>query len=586
MAGGKETPRQKMVGLMYLVLLALLALQVGAEIMVKFQQVNDSMQILVTESQKKSGDILSNIEKKVADGGGKDKDIAVATIAKELHKKSVALIAQIEEYKEDLIIATGGYTMSEDGKDKIGYKGMKNPDATSQLLVGTGDKYNLTASVADLKQTRKTSDGKGYAWSLQTDLNGYVKELNAFNVRADLVLKGDDFVNSKTYNKEVYKPLALDGKDDPIFVDQKTQKEKIEGSKRKTFAVLNFDHTPMIAALAFLTEKQAKIAQYEGEVLAKLKNAVGASDFKFDKLDVMANADANTVAAGTKYKARIFLTASSDKMQPIISARGKKLKVMGGIGEITFTAGLPKGKPNKDGLYAASYMAKIEVPDPVTGKLKPYEKKVQYFVSKPVIQVKAGDISALYKDCGNPLNIQVPALGALYSPTFIVSGGAQRKGPKGKGSLIVIPSKANVSITVKSGGNTIGTEKFKVILVPKPTIMATTRGKMINPKGVVAPGPRKIVMKAVAEPGFKAALPKDASFKVTKWTATLVRGKRPVVSPKTFTKAEGNLTAFAQKAKNGDRIMIEVKKVYRKTYTKKLVEVRIPTTIINIPLTD
>jgi hypothetical protein len=47
MAGGKETPRQKLVGLMYLVLLALLALQVGSEIMVKFQQLNDSMQFLV-----------------------------------------------------------------------------------------------------------------------------------------------------------------------------------------------------------------------------------------------------------------------------------------------------------------------------------------------------------------------------------------------------------------------------------------------------------------------------------------------------------------------------------------------------------
>ena len=44
MAGGKETPRQKLIGMMYLVLLALLALQVGAEIMVKFNQLNDSFQ--------------------------------------------------------------------------------------------------------------------------------------------------------------------------------------------------------------------------------------------------------------------------------------------------------------------------------------------------------------------------------------------------------------------------------------------------------------------------------------------------------------------------------------------------------------
>jgi gliding motility-associated protein GldM len=586
MAGGKETPRQKMVGLMYLVLLALLALQVGAEIMVKFQQINDSMQLLVTESQTKSGAILSNIGSKVSESGNKKKDVAVLTIAQELHKRSSDLILKIEGYKEDLIIATGGYMVSDDGKDTLGYKGMKDPDNTSALLVGQGDGHSLAKEVNELKQTRTTIDGKGYAWSLQTELNDFVVELNTFNVRADSVINGDKFIKEKTYNRERYNPLALDGKDDPIFVDQKTNKEKIEGAKRKTFAVLNFDHTPMIAALAFLTEKQAKIAQYEGEVLAKLKNAVGASDFKFDKLDVMANADASTIAAGTKYKAKIFLTAFSDKIQPVISARGRKLKVTGGIGEIEFTAGIPKGaKADKNGLYPASYTAKIEVPDPVTGDLKPYTKKVQYWVSKPVIQVKAGDINALYKDCGNPLNIQVPALGALYAPSFVVSGGSYKKGGA-KGAIIVVPTKATVAITVKSGGNVIGTEKFKVRLVPKPTIMATTRGKQINPKGVLAPGPRKIVMKAIAEPGFKSALPKDAKYRITKWTATLVRGKRPVVSPKTFKKPEGNLNAFAAKANNGDRIMIEVKKVYRRTSTGKNVEVRIPTTIINIPLTD
>jgi hypothetical protein len=71
MAGGKETPRQKLVGLMYLVLLALLALQVGSEIMVKFQQLNDSMQFLVKESQQKSKMILANIDEKVKERGNR-----------------------------------------------------------------------------------------------------------------------------------------------------------------------------------------------------------------------------------------------------------------------------------------------------------------------------------------------------------------------------------------------------------------------------------------------------------------------------------------------------------------------------------
>jgi gliding motility-associated protein GldM len=561
-----------MVGLMYLVLLALLALQVGAEIMVKFQQLNDSMQLLVTESQEKSKGILTNIGDKVKERGNKQKEVKALEQAKKLHTQTTAIIDKIETYKVELIELTGGYMVDEETGENIGYLGMKDADNTSMLMVGIGDNHKQYPGAK-----QKSKDGLGYAWSLQVELNEFVKTLNKAYVDVDLATGGD---GKDTKHFGVNERLALDGKEDPLFM-------KDAENKNKTWPMLNFDHTPMIASLAFLTEKQAKLAQYEGEILAKLKGVVGAADFKFDKLDVMANADASTVAAGTEYKASIFLTAFSDKMAPVMTAGGRKLKVTSGMGEYKFRASLPKSKPNKDGLYPASYNAVIQVPDPLDPSImKKFTKKVNYFVSKPVIQVKAGDINALYKDCGNPLNIQVPALGALYAPTFVVSGGSQRKGPKGKGSIVVIPNKAEVAITVKSGGNTIGTEKFKVRLVPKPTIMATTRGKQINPKGVLAPGPRKVVMKAVAEPGFKAALPKDSKFRVTKWTATLVRGKRPVVSPKTFKKPEGNLTAFASKAKNGDRIMIEVKKVFRRTYTGKNVEVRIPVTIINVPLTD
>ena len=570
MAGGKETPRQKLVGLMYLVLLALLALQVGSEIMVKFQQLNDSMQFLVKESQDKSKMILANIGEKVQERGNKEKEVNALKQAEKLHEQTTELISKIQIYKEELIMLTGGYMIDEETHDTLGYFGTKDADNTSMLMVGMGDNHKQYAGAET-----KTTDGKGYAWSLQVELNDFMTTLNQAYVDVDLATGGDG-----KDTQHFPARLALDGKEDPLFM-------KDSENKNKTWAMLNFDHTPMIASLAFLTEKQSKLAQYEGEILAKLKGVVGAADFKFDKLDVMANADASTIAAGTEYKAKIFLTAFSDKMAPVMTAGGRKLKVTSGMGEYKFRASLPKSKPNKDGLYPASYTAVIEVPDPLDpSTMQKFTKKVNYFVSKPVIQIKAGDINALYKDCGNPLNIQVPALGALYSPTFVVSGGEQRKGPKGKGSIIVIPNKATVAITVKSGGNTIGTEKFKVRLVPKPTIMATTRGKQINPKGVLAPGPRKIVMKAIAEPGFKSALPKDAKFRITKWTATLVRGKRPVVSPKTFKKPEGNLTSFAQKAKNGDRIMIEVKKVYRRTYTGKNVEVRIPVTIINIPLTD
>ena len=64
--------------------------------------------------------------------------------------------------------------------------------------------------------------------------------------------------------------------------------------------------------------------------------------------------------------------------------------------------------------------------------------KGEYIVAKPVIDVKSASVSALYYNFGNDLNIQVPALGANYKPSFKASGADFING-KDKGAIIVIP---------------------------------------------------------------------------------------------------------------------------------------------------
>jgi hypothetical protein len=156
-------------------------------------------------------------------------------------------------------------------------------------LIGPGEKKN----------------GKGY--DLQASLTSYIKELNEIYVE----------VQKATGDKELkpnkYASMTLDPKEDPQYQINGRLDDHVKG---KDWVQANFDHSPMVAVLAALTDIQSKVVVYEGEVLSKLSTVVGASDFKFDKLDVMANADASTVAAGTKYKARIFLTAFSDKLAP------------------------------------------------------------------------------------------------------------------------------------------------------------------------------------------------------------------------------------------------------------------------------
>ncbi len=552
MAGGKETPRQKLIGMMYLVLLALLALQVGAEIMVKFDQLNQSLHLFVGESQSKSSAILANIKEKVGERGNQKAEVSALESAQKLHARSSSLISYIEEMKQELITVTGG---RDPETNQI--LGMKDTDASSKLLLGTGDK----------------KDGKAYA--LKDSLNEYIVYLNQV---AQQVSKATGDSISKQYA-----PLALDGKDDPIFVNQETKREKFEGVKTKDFAHLNFDHTPMIASLAFLTEKQAKIANYEGEILAKLKTVVGATDFKFDKVFPMVRAESKVVAAGTEYNAEMFISASSDAIVPTMTYGGRKIRVDGGLGKIKFKA--TAGNYDEEGKVEKSWRGTITIPKPTGSGDTTFKVVEKYTVTKPVIQVQSASVSALYKNCGNELNIQVPALGALYDPAFTATGARVQKGAK-KGLVTIIPSGKKVDITVASGGATIGTESFKVRNVPKPDIVAIAKGKPVDQKrGMRAPGPRSINMKAIADASFKEFLPKDARYKVAEWEVMLVRGKRPV-DRKKVTSSKANLSSFASKAKPGDRILIDVKKVQRRNYLNSVEDVPMGTIIINIPLTD
>ena len=554
MAGGKETPRQKMIGLMYLVLLALLALQVGAEIMVKFLQLNNSLHEFVGESQLKSNELISSIKQKVQERGSKPLEVKAMTAADELHKTSNEMIDFIEvKMKKAMIDKTDGYL-----EDNVTPAGMKNADVSSELFIGP----NGTG----------TEVGKEF----ESRLDNYIANLNKIYAEIQKTL-------GEKPEENHYPSMTMDGKEDPNFKNSADQ-------RNKKFLELAFDHTPMIAAMAYLTEKQSKIASYEKEILEKLKGMVGASDFKFDEIFASYKAESSVVAAGTKYKAQMFISATSSEIVPTMkwghgaaTSAIPDSKIVNGVGEIEFTASA--GAYDAEGVAKKTWAGEISLKHPLTGKDTTFNLKAEYKVSKPVIQIQSASVSALYKNCGNELNVQVPALGSTYDPSFKVTGASSQKGAK-KGMVTVVPNAPSVKLSVYSSGNHIGDQDFKVRLIPEPKIIAKYRGKEVDQKrGMTAPGPRSIEIDAIPDQSFKEFLPKDARYRVVEWEAILVRGKRPV-NKKNFNEPEGNLSSFAAQAQPGDRILIEVKKVIRRNFLGQNEEVKLGTIIMNVPLTD
>jgi gliding motility-associated protein GldM len=537
MAGGKETPRQKMIGMMYLVLTALLALQVSSAIVQKFVFLDESLRTVNNMTITENGNFVKKIEKAVTDGGGKDKP--VIDKATQVRAKTDAILKEMEDIRKMLIDGTGG----RDPEDNT-YVGAKEEEKVAIEMVGHEGR-------------------KGKAYELQEKLNAYADYLN------DIGQKMRD-----PENKVTVKHFAVDAKDHPLFANDPDQRSK-------NYAELNFAHTPMVAALAVLSQQANQVVKHENEILSALAKEVGAADLKFDQVVAMVRPVSKIIAAGTKYEAELFLTASASAITPTMTMEGREVPVDAATkrGKIVFTASA--GAYDKEGNAKKSWNGKIKFN--FKGRDTIFEVKEEYIVARPVIQVQSASVSALYRNCGNELNVQVPALGSTYNPVFTASGAQVITGGP-KGMVTLVPSGAKVTLNVASGGYAIGSQDFKVRLIPKPTIECLTGGKPVNEKtGMAAPGPRTLTMKAVPDESFAAFLPKDARYRVADWDCILVRGKRPI-STNNFKSETGNLNNFAASAVPGDRILIEVKKVTRTNFLNKVEEVSLGTIIKNIPL--
>jgi gliding motility-associated protein GldM len=533
MAGGKETPRQKMIGMMYLVLTALLALQVQSAVMLKFKFIDDGLLEINGKTDVAANGTVESIKKAVADNKNQARDLAILKQSEEVRTKTKDMIAYLRGVRDKLVVAT------------------KNPKGATEYK-----DINADGEVANTMIGGVAKNGLGYP--LKAELNKY-----------------SDYMRQYLPNAQA---LALDGKEDKRILNAKDNHTREQ--KGKDFAELNFAQTPLVAALATLSEKETEVLKYEAEALQTLVAKVGAATVKFDKIMAFASAESNTVAAGTKYKAELFLTASATGLNPKMTLNGGTLAVSpDGKGKVEFTA--RPGAFDKDGNAKASWTGTIRFNQ--GGRDTTFTVKVPYTITKPVMQIQSASVQALYFKCGNKLNVSVPALGAQYKPSFSASGATVMQGAK-VGDVTLIPNSKEVTLNVSSAGNAIGSQTFQVRPIPKPDIQCFVGGRPVNEKqGTPGTAVRNMNLKAVPDAGFATFLPDDARYRVSRYEVTLVRGRRPVMGTKTVTSGSVDNTDIVNAYREGDRIYVEVKEVQRQNFQGNVETVNVSKNF-NIPL--
>ncbi|AQG77958.1 gliding motility protein GldM [Spirosoma montaniterrae] len=528
MAGVKETPRQKMIGMMYLVLTALLALQVTSAILEKFVLLNNSLEQSTVSANRVNQSTVDNIRATVEKSGNRATDLVIVKQADEVRKQTADVIAQIDGLKQRIIEQAGG------GLDETGnIRNLSEEEKVAQIMIAGGR--------------------RGEAYKLKKTLDDYLQGLTK-------------------YSPAKYNTLAADGKEDPISSRSPEQRQK-------DFAELNFAQTPVPAALAVLTQRQTDIRRIEGEVLNVLASKVGAQDVKFDKILAMLSMESKVVVAGTKFKGQMFLAASSSGIQPRMSLNGAPVRMQDGTGIVEFTA--QGGAYDKTGLARRVLTGSISYQTAAGMKTVPLQ--AEYFVAKPSYQIETGTMPPLYLGCANKLSIQSPQLGALWSPSFSADGASVvSSGEKGK--ITIVPNSAQVSLNISNGGSLLGTERFRVNRVPRPTLEYFVGGtKVGDPRGVPVGQARSVRVQAVADESFRNYSPDDANFRVTGITVILARGTRKV-GQVNLGPGGGSLGSLAAEIQPGDRIAITVDGVQRRNFQGNISDVPMGNPMQSVPL--
>jgi len=541
MAGGKETPRQKMIGMMYLVLTALLALNVSKSILDAFVAIEENTQkgnlaqvqrgngyVITVRGEKgalKATDAKGNAEKI------KNIDKALKQMDK-INSATADMIVLIDKIKLDILKKSGEDVSKYKNNDELTILWEKYDGSTAEtkckpirmhlMAVAAKDQYDVPMHEIIGEDIKKPSAGK-HGMKLWKALIDYRTEITKLAGSYEWAGKkfNVDVKNINTYkdiadlDKQVKAMVEADGvnPDDSETLSQiytrltKQEKNKVHDQKDVHWIGMTFDHAPLVAALASLSSLQSDILTARADALSLWKAKISTGEYSFDKIKAIAIAPSST-RSGEEFEVEVLMAAFDSQNQPKVTIDGDEKVYMGKNGKATI-------KRSASG-------ASVDLTGTITILNKQGAEKVEkWSASVPVITpsgaIELTELNVLYRGYPN----KVEASGSGYE-TISLSGNGASVTKSGKG-YIVKPTGGKTATLSVTGRNADGSSKvlkkgtFRVSSLPDPVLF--WGGSKSGVKG--SRSSRALLAKYTPE------IPLKASFKVTKWKATAPGLKGP-----------------------------------------------------------
>jgi len=410
-----------MINMMYLVLTALLALNVSRETLDVIARVNKSLNQSVESFASKN-----NLTYAAFDNAYQLNAVKVGPFkikADSVKIQSQKVIDKITEYKWKIVREADGVTANLDS--------IKNQD-----------QLNIPAQIMLVDQIQVGGERMNRAKDLKNTLEAYGKFLVSEVGSNDSILISSIRKSLSTMNP----PKQTSGRDDG-----------------RTWEQDNFEYLPLIGVVTLMTKMQSEVRNAESDVLNYLYKNIDAQSFKFNMLQaVVIPQTSKTVVLGNPYEANVILAAFDSTINPKITVGGSTLPYREGHGVYTV---------NTSNIGKATWGGVINYTAP-DGSNRTYAFKDEYEVVPPTLISEPTKMNAFYKGVSNPLTISAVGVSPKDIKVDITNAEIRQVADF---QYEVLPKKAEgtavltVTAVINGKTQTYPTKTFRLFKVPDPT---------------------------------------------------------------------------------------------------------------------
>ncbi len=420
MAGGKLSPRQKMINLMYLVFIAMLALNMSKEVLSAFGLLNEKIETANVSTSQRNQAFMDGLAQKAADEPAQY--AAVEAKAKE--------ISQISDELDTYLASLKSASM-EKIEDPTDYEVMDKPDYFNNLFF-TGDKYK---------------EG-GQEFLAQID-----------KYRTSMIEVLSDTALAKVAGIEDIKKS--------IQANFSTSEVTNRDGKKVNWLNYNYEGFPLVASLTKLTQIQADIKTTKSEVLQRMLAGQQAAAMSFTQYNTLLEATKTAFYTGEQFEGGIVLGRKDPNTKPSrveLTLDGRPLSedqytIESGKVMLKIGAGSPGDHKIQGDLIFLEDGKETKVPVDVGFST----------ISKPNSAVIAADkMNVVYRGVDNPMTVSIPGI-----PDNNVNASAAGLS-KVSGSKYVMRPGAGRTVTITASGTLPNGDKistpaeFRIKDIPAP----------------------------------------------------------------------------------------------------------------------